>query len=61
MRIEIKANKDEEINWKDLNKIFRFISKDWDVKFKQYLGDNWEIYATKKKCQKENKNEGGQK
>ena len=48
MRIEFKASGDEKIAWKELSKILRFLSKNWNIKFKAYLSDNWEIYADQK-------------
>lgn len=48
MRIEFKADQNEKIDWKELNKIMKFLSKDWNVKFRAYLSDNWEIYAERK-------------
>lgn len=47
MRIEFKASSEEKIDWKELNKILEYLSKNWDIKFKAYLS-NWEIYAIRK-------------
>lgn len=52
MRIEFKASGEEKIDWKELNKIMKYLSKNWDVKFKAYLSDNWEIYATPKSTER---------
>lgn len=47
MIIEIKPHREEKVEWKDIKKILDYLSKRFNVTYKEKLGD-WEIYGVPK-------------